>query len=74
VVQGLLPLATAWLMKTLFDLLGQSIFRRTTLVPVQWTALLLGAQAVLLVTGFLLGPLNQYFNAELEATFLPVQM
>lgn len=63
--QGLLPLASALLMKTLFDLLTQSLFRRATPVPVQWVVLLLVAQAALLVTGFLLSPLNQYFNAEL---------
>jgi ATP-binding cassette subfamily B protein len=65
VVQGLLPLASALLMKTLFDLLSQSIFRRTISIPAQWVVLLLAAQAALLVTSSLLSPLNQYFNAEL---------
>ena len=65
VVQGLLPLATALLMKTLFDLLSQSILRRATPVPVQWVVLVLVAQVALLIVGFLLSPLNQYFNAEL---------
>lgn len=65
VVQGLLPLASALLMKTLFDLLSQSILRRATPVPVQWVVLLFVAQAALLVMGILLSPLNQYFNAEL---------
>ena len=65
VVQGALPLASALLMKALFDLLSQSIFRRATPVPAQWVVLLLVAQAALLVTSFLLSPLNQYFNAEL---------
>ncbi len=64
-VQGLLPLASALLMKTLFDLLSQSILRRATPVPAQWVVLLLVAQAALLVMGFLLSPLNQYFNVEL---------
>lgn len=64
-VQGLLPLASALLMKTLFDLLSQSILRRATPVPVQWVVLLFVAQAALLVMGILLSPLNQYFNAEL---------
>lgn len=52
-------------MKTLFDLLSQSIFRRTIPVPAQWLVFLLVAQAALLVTSSLLSPLNQYFNAEL---------
>ena len=65
VVQGLLPLVSALLMKTLFDLLSQSIFRRTISVPAQWVVFLLVAQAALLVTSSLLSPLNQYFNAEL---------
>jgi ATP-binding cassette subfamily B protein len=52
-------------MKTLFDLLSQSILRRATPVPAQWVVLLLVAQAALLVMGFLLSPLNQYFNVEL---------
>lgn len=65
VIQGLLPLASALLMKTLFDLLSQSIFRRATPLLTQWIVLLLVAQAALIVTSFLLSPLNQYFNAEL---------
>jgi ATP-binding cassette, subfamily B, bacterial len=65
VVQGSLPLASALLMKTLFDLLSQSIFLRATPVLTQWVVLLLVAQAALLVTSFLLSPLNLYFTAEL---------
>lgn len=65
VIQGLLPLASALLMKTFFDLLSQSILQRAIPVPAQWVVLLLVAQAILLVLGFLLSPLNQYFNVEL---------
>ena len=74
VVQGLLPLASALLMKTLFDLLSQSIVRRMISIPAQWVVLLLVAQAALLVMSSLLSPLNRSFQRRIrEANFPPAQ-
>jgi ATP-binding cassette subfamily B protein len=67
VVQGLLPLGNAWVMKLLFDLLAHSIqvhssLPLSTLLPQLF--LLLAVQASLLIVGQLGSPLNQYCTAE----------
>jgi ATP-binding cassette subfamily B protein len=65
ILQGLLPLATAWVTKLLFDLLAQ---RLAGAVAVTWTALLwlVVAQAILLLAGQLIAPLATYLKAELN--------
>jgi len=65
-VQGLLPLATAWLTKVLFDLLSEGIFhRQVTPTLVHYLFFLLVAQVGLILVTQFLSPLNQYLNAEL---------
>lgn len=67
VLQGLIPLGTAWLTKFLFDLLSQSILHhQATSTFIQPLMLLLLAQAGLMIVSQVLGPLNQYLHAELE--------
>lgn len=61
-VQGLFPLATAWVTKAIFDLLAQSLQGH---VMLQNVFLLLGAQVALSVANQLLSPLNQYLVQEL---------
>lgn len=65
ILQGLLPLATAWITKLLFDLLA---LRLAGAVAVTWTALLwlVVAQAILLLAGQLITPLAAYLKAELN--------
>lgn len=65
ILQGLLPLATAWITKLLFDLLAQRLADETTFV---WTSLLwlVVVQAVLLLVGQLITPLATYLKAELN--------
>ena len=65
-VQGLIPLGTAWLMKVLFDLLSQALLhRQATSSLVQYLFFLLVAQAGLITASQLINPVNQYLNAEL---------
>lgn len=65
-VQGLIPLGTAWLMKVLFDLLSQALLhRQATSSFVQSLFFLLVAQAGLITASQFINPVNQYFNAEL---------
>lgn len=65
-IQGLLPLATAWLTKVLFDLLSEGILhRQVTPTLVHYLFFLLVAQAGLILVTQFLGALNQYLNAEL---------
>lgn len=67
VLQGLIPLGTAWLTKFLFDLLSQSILHHQAISTfIQPLMLLLLAQAGLMIVSQVLGPLNQYLHAELE--------
>ncbi|HUM72162.1 MAG TPA: hypothetical protein PLK31_25335, partial [Chloroflexota bacterium] len=65
ILQGLLPLMTAWVTKLLFDLLAQRLAGETTFV---WPSLLwlIAAQTVLLLAGQLVTPLAAYFKAELN--------
>jgi ATP-binding cassette subfamily B protein len=64
-IQGLLPLAGAWITKLLFDLLSQSLYHHAEPNITQHLSLLLVAQACLIVVSQLISPANQYFNAEL---------
>lgn len=64
-VQGLIPLATAWIMKLLFDLLSQSIIRHATPNLAQNLFILVVAQAGLIIVSQIISPLNRYLNAEL---------
>lgn len=65
-VQGLIPLGTAWLMKVLFDLLSQALLhRQATSSLVQYLFFLLVAQAGLITASQFINPVNQYLNAEL---------
>lgn len=65
VVQGLLPLASAWITKLLFDLLAVVIQQGSAgdLLTPLWP--LLALQAGVLVLGQLLGPVDSYLNNEL---------
>lgn len=67
VVQGLLPLGNAWVIKLLFDLLARSLQAHTSaslsaLAPQLFG--LLAAQAGVLLASQLVSPLTQYCNAE----------
>lgn len=64
-LQGLLPLATAWLAKLFFDLLGQSLRGNAPSLLMQKLFFLLALQALVLLLGLLLSPLIKYFTAEL---------
>ncbi|MCP5100672.1 MAG: ABC transporter ATP-binding protein, partial [Chloroflexi bacterium] len=65
ILQGLLPLATAWVTKLLFDLLAQ---RLAGDVALSWQLLLwlVVAQAILTLIGQLITPLSNYLKAELN--------
>ena len=64
-LQGLIPLATAWLVKVLFDLLAQGFHGHTPPSLLRDLLLLIVIQAFLLILGQLISPANHYFNAEL---------
>ncbi|GHO91124.1 multidrug ABC transporter permease [Reticulibacter mediterranei] len=64
-LQGVFPLATAWVMKTLFDLLGQSLQGHVSPVLMQHLWVVLAIQALVLVCSGIISPASQYFNAEL---------
>jgi len=65
-LQGLLPLASAWITKNLFDLLAQ-ILQGTILTRVSADLFfLLASQAALAIAGLGLGMLAGYFGSELE--------
>lgn len=63
-VQSLIPLATAWIMKGFFDVLSQGVHQQGGF-PEQHLAILLIAQAGLIVTSQLISPINQYLRSEL---------
>lgn len=65
-MQGLVPLATAWLTKTLFDLLTQNIQSGAPSVTFQGLLPLLIAQAIVTIISQLTTPSNMYLNAELQ--------
>lgn len=66
VLQGLIPLATVWLTKVLFDLLSLGLLHRQAVSTLlQHLILLLIAQAGLIIITQLINPLNLYLNAEL---------
>jgi ATP-binding cassette subfamily B protein len=67
-LQGLVPLATAWLTKTLFDLLAQKLHGPATPSLVQDLFFLLAAQGVITLLSQVIAPINQYFNARLVRT------
>lgn len=64
-VQGLVPLAMAWLTKVLFDLLAQSLYRGLSTSFSHWLFFLLAAQACLSIMNQMISPVNQYLNDEL---------
>ncbi|HET8840262.1 MAG TPA: ABC transporter ATP-binding protein, partial [Ktedonobacteraceae bacterium] len=64
-LQGLLPLATAWLAKLLFDLLAQSLGGHPSSVLIPQMFFLLALQALVILLGLLLNPVTRYFTAEL---------
>lgn len=66
VLQGLIPLAAAWVMKGLFDLLARSLLlRHASTTFIQNLIVLMIAQAIITIFSQLLAPANQYFYAEL---------
>ncbi len=64
-LQGVIPLATAWLTKVLFDLLAQGLGGGTTLNLARDILPVLLAQAVLLIASQMIIPASGYLNAEL---------
>lgn len=65
VVQGILPLAAAWLTKLLFDLLTLVIQGDASPDFIRQLTLILVGQALLMLLGQMIAPLNSYLNAEL---------
>ncbi|MEO8970137.1 MAG: ABC transporter ATP-binding protein [Ktedonobacteraceae bacterium] len=65
-LQGLMPLATAWLTKLLFDLLARSLQGGGTASLPQGLLLLLAAQAGLSLMSQAISPVQQYLHRELE--------
>jgi len=65
VVQGLIPLASAWVTKVLLDLITANILKNSIATPTQLVALLT-AQAGLVVATAMLPRLSQYLNADLQ--------
>jgi len=64
-LQGLLPLATAWLAKLFFDLLAQSLRGNVSAALVQQLIVLLALQALVTLFSLLLTPVTKYVTAEL---------
>lgn len=66
ILQGLVPLALAWITKLLFNLLAQSLqgHAPTNLVPT--LVLLLTCQTLVTIAQQVMAPTNQYLNAELS--------
>lgn len=65
ITQGLLPLATAWIAKVLFDQLALQIASDTA-VDVELIVWLLGLQVLLTIMAAMLPNVSQYLNAELQ--------
>ncbi|MCP5098257.1 MAG: hypothetical protein GY943_22130, partial [Chloroflexi bacterium] len=65
ILQGLLPLATAWITKLLFDLLAQQLEGETVFV---WSSLLwlVSIQTILMLARQIATPLISYSKAELN--------
>lgn len=64
-LQGLLPLATAWLAKLFFDLLAQSLQGHASPSLMQQLVVLLALQALVMLCNLLPSPLTRYVTAEL---------
>jgi ATP-binding cassette subfamily B protein len=64
-IQGLLPLATTWITKGLFDILAQSLRSHPSADLIQHLCFLLIGQALIFVCSGMISPVYQYFNAEL---------
>jgi ATP-binding cassette subfamily B protein len=64
-MQGLLPLATAWLTKLLFDLLAVGLLDGLTSGLAYDLAIILTGQASLMVVSQMTAPANQFLSAEL---------
>lgn len=64
-LQGLLPLATAWLAKLFFDLLAQSLQGHASPSLMQQLVVLLALQALVTLCNLLPSPLARYVTAEL---------
>ncbi|MBE7530745.1 MAG: hypothetical protein HS099_13550 [Ardenticatenaceae bacterium] len=67
VVQGILPLATAWLTKLLFDLLALVIQGNFSPDQVRQLVLILVGQALLMLLSQMMPSVSGYLNAELGA-------
>jgi ATP-binding cassette subfamily B protein len=66
ILQGLVPLALAWITKALFDLLARSLQGHAPTHLVTMLVLLLTLQALVTMTNQVMAPINQYLNAELS--------
>jgi ATP-binding cassette, subfamily B, bacterial len=64
-LQGLLPLATAWLAKLFFDLLAQSLRGNASPALIQQLFVLLALQALVMLFSLLPTPVAKYVTAEL---------
>lgn len=64
-LQGLIPLAMAWLTKALFDLLARSLQGSEPASLIQSVVLLLTAQALITLLSQILAPASQYSQARL---------
>lgn len=66
ILQGLFPLALAWITKVLFDLLAQSLQGHAPSNLVLTLVLLLTLQALVTMVSQVMTPINQYLTAELS--------
>jgi ATP-binding cassette, subfamily B, bacterial len=64
-LQGVLPLATAWLTKLLFDLLALAFQEGFSPALTRQLAFILAGQTFLMLVGQMAAPLNNYLNAEM---------
>jgi ATP-binding cassette subfamily B protein len=63
---GSLPIATAWITKSLFDILGQALQGETASDLPQQIVILLAIQAGLTIAGQLVSSLERFLNSELS--------
>jgi ATP-binding cassette subfamily B protein len=64
-IQGMLPLATAWVLKLLLDALSQGLLQKSPPALWHYLIVLLSLQAGVMLVSQLINPINQYLNAEL---------
>jgi ATP-binding cassette subfamily B protein len=65
-LQGGIPLASAWLSKGIFDALGLGLHGQSFTLLIPKLIFLLTTQTVIFVLGQTISPLNRYFSSELD--------